>query len=558
MIHPDFSRSWESLMEGILPIYSLTKGLTQREMRLWQSKAIDILSVEIKEIMPRRIIEKHRLCSLEYALKNIHFPGDKQKLKEARFRLIFDELFILQLALFRLKSGINVNNKQVFLSKDVNKEDYIKTLPFSLTEAQTKVVNQISRDLRGKTIMNRLVQGDVGSGKTIIAEIALYEVCKSGYQGVLMAPTEILAVQHYKTMVHRFADHGLKVGLLTGSLSAKNKKQVLDDLESGEINILIGTHALIQAGVEFKNLGLVVTDEQHRFGVNQRNLLTKKGGNPEVMVMTATPIPRTLAGIIYGDLDISIIDQLPPGRQKIITKSINETSRTKAYAFLREQVKQGRQAYIVSPLIEDSPELDVRSAESLYQEVSRSFKNFQVALIHGAMKQGEKDAIMEAFYSGEISILVSTVVIEVGVNVPNASIMIVENAERFGLAQLHQLRGRVGRGTAQSYCILVTGTDSKLATERADILVNSTDGFFIAEEDLRLRGPGEFFGTRQHGLPDLKIADLVRHMAVFQRVRDDARDIFEMDPYLQKDEHMGLGKRVEDVYRLSVMKDGEG
>jgi ATP-dependent DNA helicase RecG len=396
--------------------------------------------------------------------------------------------------------------------------------------------------------MNRLVQGDVGSGKTAVAEIAMYKAVKCGYQAVLMAPTEILAKQHYEGLKRNFARHQIEVGFLSGNMKAAEKRETLKRLKDGHIQILIGTHAIIQPQVEFNKLGLVITDEQHRFGVGQRIKLKEKGLNPNILVMTATPIPRTLAVIIYGDLDVSIIDELPPGRQKIQTRSINGQKRMQCYDFVEQQLKEGRQAYVVTPLIEDSEVLDVRSAQSVAEELKGRFAGYSVELIHGAMKQVQKDEIMERFYNGEIDVLVATVVIEVGINVPNSTVIVVENAERFGLAQLHQLRGRVGRGSHKSYCFLIYEGSSDIAVKRGEIMEASSDGFFIAEEDLKLRGPGEIFGMRQHGMPDLNIADLAKHIKVMEHAKVEARKVIEKDPYLIDEKNQVLRRRVIKLF----------
>ena len=402
-------------------------------------------------------------------------------------------------------------------------------------------------DLSGRKAMNRLVPGDVGSGKTAVAEIAMVKAVRSGYQAVMMAPTEILARQHYEGLRTAFARHGINVEFLSGSMKTSEKREALAGIENGIADIIVGTHAVIQPEVKFHNLGLVITDEQHRFGVNQRIRLKEKGENPNVMVMTATPIPRTLAVVLYGDMDVSVIDEMPPGRQPVKTRCIEgEESRRKCYEFVKRQVHQGRQAYVVTPLIDQSQAMDARSASEVHEELSSIFE--RTALIHGGMKQSEKDEIMEKFNSGDIDVLVATVVIEVGINVPNATVMVVENAERFGLAQLHQLRGRVGRGRFQSYCFLILGSESKIAKRRGEIMEESSDGFYIAEEDLKNRGPGEIFGTRQHGLPDMKIADMVRHMDVLSRARDEAKAIIEEDPRLLKAENQPLKARVIKLF----------
>lgn len=546
MIHPDYAASEKGLIQGILPVYPLTSGISQKEMRAWQKAALCGIP-KIEEYLPPKIVERNRLCGCDYAVSNVHFPKDRQPLLAAKYRLVFDELMALQLGLLAAhQKNASGKNGLVFHSGDA--KAYIDSLGYPLTGAQQKVVAEITDDLRSGRVMNRLVQGDVGSGKTAIAEIALYQAVKSGFQGVFMAPTELLAKQHFEGLSESFQPHGVTVGLLTGSMTAKEKRQVLERLALGEIQILVGTHAIIQPNVTFQNLGLVITDEQHRFGVKQRTALSQKGNDPHVLVMTATPIPRTLAVILYGDLDVSIIDELPPGRQKIITKAIDEAQRQTCYDFLEKELAKGRQAYVVAPLIDESEVLDVKSAEELYQELVDRMKNYEVALLHGAMKQKEKDDIMARFYENRIQVLVSTVVIEVGINVPNATIMVIENAERFGLAQLHQLRGRVGRGKHQSYCMLVSKKSSEVAAERAKIMVSSQDGFYIAEQDLNLRGPGEIFGTRQHGVPDLAIADLGRHTKILNDVKKEADQIIKEDPSLEQPVHAGMKQRVLKLF----------
>ncbi len=546
MIHPDFSESDSSDIRCILPVYSTTAGLGQKEIRTWQRTLLDHVG-EMKDYLPEDMIERNNLCSLDYAVKNVHFPTDKAPLLQGKYRLIFDELLALQTGMLTARH-YTIDNKTGIIFDDSAENEYINGLPYPLTGAQNRVVKEIAQDLKSGKVMNRLVQGDVGSGKTVVAEIALYKAVKNGYQGVMMAPTEILAKQHFESLSKGFERHGVTVGLLTGSQTAAQKREVLEQLKSGKIKILVGTHAIIQPDVKFKNLGLVITDEQHRFGVKQRTALSEKGDNPHILVMTATPIPRTLAVILYGDLDVSIIDELPPGRQKIITQSITESQRENCYDFVEKQITEGRQAYVVAPLIEESEVLDVKSAEELYEEISDRFINYSVALLHGAMKQKEKDEIMERFYNNEIHILVSTVVIEVGINVPNATMMIIENAERFGLAQLHQLRGRVGRGKYQSYCVLVSQGKSEIAKKRAELMVESQDGFYIAEQDLQLRGPGEIFGTRQHGVPDLAIADLAKHIKILYEVKKEADIIMEVDPFMKSEKYKGLRERVIKLF----------
>lgn len=541
MVHPDFSR--DDSVSGILPVYPLTKGITQREMRIWQ-KSAEALYCRAEEILSPGTIENNRLCSIEYALRNVHFPEEKQKLLEGKYRLVFDELLVMQTGLLAAGTNSREGRNGIAFSAEVSVQDYIDSLPYPLTGAQSRCVDEIIADLESGKVMNRLVQGDVGSGKTAVAEIAMYKAVKCGYQAVLMAPTEILAKQHYEGLKKSFAAHGIEVGFLSGTMKAAEKRENLRMLEDGTIQILIGTHAIIQPEVRFSRLGLVITDEQHRFGVKQRISLKEKGENPNVLVMTATPIPRTLAVILYGDLDVSVIDELPPGRQKIRTRSLTADQRSRCYDFVEKQLQQGRQAYVVTPLIEDSEVLDVKSAQQVTEELSQRFRRYKVALIHGGMKQSEKDSIMELFYRGEIDVLVATVVIEVGINVPNATVIVIENAERFGLAQLHQLRGRVGRGSFSSFCFLIRDGNSEIAKKRCEIMEASSDGFYIAEEDLKLRGPGEIFGTRQHGLPDLNIADLARHISILNVAKNEAKIIIENDPQLKKTENQPLRRRV--------------
>ncbi|MDO4869783.1 MAG: ATP-dependent DNA helicase RecG [Bacillota bacterium] len=550
VIHPDFSKRTD-FVQGIIPIYPLTKGITQKEIRRLQTEAAGSYE-DMEEFLREKTLRNHNLCDISYAFRNIHFPEDRQKLREARYRLVFDEFLTLETGLLSARKRTGGRKGIAFASSDVERE-YIESLPYALTCAQARCVAEIKRDLESDIAMNRLVQGDVGSGKTAVAEISMYKAVKNGYQAVMMAPTEILARQHYEGLSKSFARHGVSVGFLSGSMKASEKKQTLAALEAGDIDILIGTHAVIQSDVVFSRLGLVITDEQHRFGVNQRMLLKDKGNNLNVLVMTATPIPRTLAVVLYGDLDVSLIDELPPGRQEIITRCAltDETAkgkqlRSRCYEFVNKQIQAGRQAYVVTPLIEESDAIDAKSVNQVFEELSAMFP--RTALLHGGMKQAEKDAIMEQFSDGLIDVLVSTVVIEVGINVPNAAVMVIENAERFGLAQLHQLRGRVGRGPHQSYCFLLIGHDSELARKRGSIMEQSSDGFFIAEEDLKLRGPGEIFGTRQHGLPDLKIADMARHMDVLAKARDEALAILEEDPELALPENSALRRRVTGLF----------
>ena len=470
----------------------------------------------------------------------------------ARRRLIFEELFVLACALGRIRDE-RVRDDGIMLNVH-RTDEFWSTLPFSPTGAQRRAVDDALRDMASGGVMNRLVQGDVGSGKTLVAAALLWQVWKNGYKGAFMAPTEILAEQHLATFRTFLSPLGMRVEKLTGSMSAKEKREIKAALKNGDIDLIIGTHALFSADVEYSDLGLVVTDEQHRFGVGQRSALIGKGTKPHVLVMSATPIPRTLALIIYGDLDVSVIDELPPGRQKVDTFAVDESYRARLNGFIRRLVGEGRQVFVVCPMVEENDDLPVKlkSAEEHAEELSRIFPELKVACVHGKMKAKDKDAVMSAFAAGEIDILVSTTVIEVGVDVPNAALMIVENAERFGLSQLHQLRGRVGRGKHKSWCILVSDSDSEETRARLDIMTKTNDGFKISEEDLRLRGPGDFFGSRQHGLPEMHVADLGADVNVLRRAQEEAQLILAADPALNAPEHRALRDRVDQLFRNST------
>ncbi|MEE8032749.1 ATP-dependent DNA helicase RecG [Clostridioides difficile] len=533
-----------------MPVYQLTYGVTNKEIMSIIRTVLEDKELIIQEYMPQRIIEKYRLCSIDFAVRNIHSPSSKESLKIALYRIVFEELLILQLGLFVFKSGRNKEDGIKFeTSKDLKK--IISALPFKLTKAQNRALDEIIQDMNLEKIMNRLVQGDVGSGKTVVALLALANCVLNGYQGALMAPTEILAGQHYISLTESLKDFGINVGLLIGSLTKKQKDTVLEQIKNNEIDILIGTHALIEDKVEFNNIGLVITDEQHRFGVMQRSKLSLKGANPDILVMTATPRPRTLALILYGDLDISIIDELPPGRQPIETIAIEKSKRDRAYNNLvRREVESGRQVYIVCPLVEESEAIEAKSAVELVEELrAEYFHDLRLGLLHGKMKSSEKDEVMRLFKNKEIDILVSTTVIEVGVNVPNATLMIIENAERFGLAQLHQLRGRVGRGSHKSYCVLIYDSKTDVCRQRMAIMEETNDGFKISEKDLEIRGPGEFFGTRQHGLPELKVANLFKHIKILKLAQQEARYILGEDNNLQLKENMALKKEIIDKFK---------
>lgn len=505
IISPTFSPITES--STIKPIYKQTQGLTSKVVSNSVRQALMLLPQQINDTLPEHIREKYGLCDLRFAIQNIHFPNDRKSLDEARKRLIVEELLVLNLGMRSLKS-YSREKSGVKITEDFS-EEFKTLLPFKFTNSQSKVVCECIEDLKTKlTPMNRLVQGDVGSGKTAVAAAVCYTVIKNGYQAAFMAPTEILARQHYKTFSNLLENTGLKVALLTGALKESEKKKIRKQLADGEINLVIGTHALITDKTEFSKLGLVVTDEQHRFGVAQRATLLSKGDNPHLLVMSATPIPRTLGLVIFGDLDISIIDELPPSRKPVKTMMIKTTKRKSCYEFIRKEIKEGRQAYIVCPLVEEGELENVASAEKYAAELMQSeFNDISVGVVHGHMKSAEKDEVMRKFSENEISLLVATTVIEVGVDVPNATIMVIENAERFGLSQLHQLRGRVGRGENQSYCILISNKTNEETITRLNIMCKTNDGFKVADEDLKLRGPGDFFGERQHGLPQMAIAD---------------------------------------------------
>ena len=534
----------------IVPVYSLTAGVGNKEVMGMIRNIFESSDISIDEYLPKWIVDKYNLCGVDFAIRNMHFPEKKENVKIAMYRLIFEELLFLQLGLFAVK-GNNKVGKGIKFKRHEDMDKIEENLPFRLTRAQKKAYDDIMADMTSDRIMNRLVQGDVGSGKTVVAQLALANCVLNGYQGAYMAPTEILAKQHMESFKEFFDNTGIRVEVLTGSSTKKEAREILEDLASGQIDILIGTHALIEDRVDFANLGLVITDEQHRFGVNQRGRLTSKSENPDVLVMTATPIPRTLALILYGDLDISIIDELPPGRKPIETLAIEKRKRESYYmSKVRSEIEKGRQVYVVCPLVEESETLDLKSASEVYDELRYDFfKDLRVGLLHGKMKASEKDQVMEAFKNHELDILVSTTVIEVGVNVPNASLMIIENAERFGLAQLHQLRGRVGRGSEKSYCTLIYGSKTEICRHRMAIMEETNDGFKISEKDLELRGPGDFFGTRQHGLPELRVANLFKHMKILRLVQKEAREIYAEDPSLRLKENEGLRLKIEEMFK---------
>ncbi|MBP3831472.1 MAG: ATP-dependent DNA helicase RecG [Clostridia bacterium] len=537
----------------IVPIYPLTSRLSQNVLRKIIESGIDEVYGNLEESIPDYILQKYRLLGINEAYKNIHFPSSNSDFIRAKNRLVFEELLALQLALFRLKEGQKYDEKGIKFDSNIKMQDVIETLPFTLTNAQKRVLNEIDKDMEKDTAMNRLLQGDVGSGKTVVSIVAAYKAVKSGYQAAIMAPTAILADQHLKNFTKMLEPFGIKCELLVSSVTKKNKELILERLKNGEIDILIGTHALLEDNVVFKNLGLVVTDEQHRFGVKQRATIVAKGNNPDVIVMSATPIPRTLALILYGDLDISIIDELPPNRKKIETYAVGKDMEERIVAFVKKLIGEGRQAYIVCPLVEDSDDMDLKSVTALAEKYKTEvFSEYRVEYLHGKMKSKEKDDIMQRFKNGEIDILISTTVIEVGVDVPNASIMIIENAERFGLAQLHQLRGRVGRGEYKSYCILKNEGHSKVCKERMKVMCQTNDGFVISEKDLELRGSGDFFGTAQHGVPELKIANLFENIRELKEVQELASHIIADDPNLEQEKNFRLKSLIEDKFTSRI------
>ncbi len=541
MVSPMFIKSSQSM--EIRPIYPQNKNITSRIIQTTVQNALNNVEI-IPEYLPESILSRYELVSLDKAIRDIHFPKNDWDLQKARDRLIFDELFILQLSLLCLKNE-NREIRTGSIIKNNYAEEFFSLLPFEPTNAQKRAVNEAVCDMQSGKQMNRLLQGDVGSGKTAVAAALVYTVAKNGMQSALMAPTEVLATQHFETFTKLFKNTGIVCELLTGSTKAKDKKEIKQRLKNGEIDLIIGTHALIQEDVELRELGLVITDEQHRFGVKQRTGLCSKGDNPHVYVMSATPIPRTLALIFFGDLNVSILDELPPGRQKIETYAVKSGKRGSMFEFIRQHLDMGYQAYIVCPLVEESELMQgVMSAEEYYKKAQVPFQNYKLDLLHGKMTPKKKDEVMVKFKKGETQLLISTVVIEVGVDVPNAVIMVIENAERFGLSQLHQLRGRVGRGKAKSHCILVTDATGDEAVARMRIMCETTDGFKIADEDLKLRGPGDFFGTRQHGLPKLRIADILTDSKILMQTQELATEIMGREKPFADEEYKQIGRQV--------------
>lgn len=535
---------------GIIPVYPLTEHISQIHFRKIMKMAVHQFAGYIEEMLSKEIVIRNQLVSINDAIRNIHFPETFEGLKKARYRLVYDELFLLELAMVLRRRGIK-EEEGISFKIGANVDTHIRNLiPFALTNAQERVINEIKEDMRSSKPMNRLLQGDVGSGKTVVAIYAILAAIANGYQAAFMAPTEILAKQHFLTFQKYLQHSHVRVSLLTGGTNPRHRKDDLEQIKIGQVDLVIGTHALIEEAVQFKRLGLVVIDEQHKFGVIQRLKLKKKGICPDVLIMTATPIPRTLSLTLFGDLDISILDEMPPGRTPVKTIWIPKDKEKDAYSFIDKEIANGRQVFIVYPLVEESESFDVKSAITeagrLQHEV---FPNRRVGLLHGQMKPAEKDKVMMDFKEKRYDILVSTVIIEVGIDIPNATIMVIVHAERFGLSQLHQLRGRIGRGGEQSYCLLFGNPNNYVSSERLKIMTRTCDGFKIAEMDFRLRGPGEFFGTRQHGLPELKISDLLKDFPILKKVRNDAFELVSKDPQLTMDTHYKIKQMVLETFK---------
>ena len=549
MEHPEIftPSAYEEILHNLQPIYGLTAGLSNKTVVKMVTQLLEDLPMQ-SEYLPEELKERYRLADINYALKTIHFPKNKEELLVSRKRLVFDEFLLFIISVRRMKEKAEETPNCFPVKETWLTEEVIERLPYSLTNAQLNAWHEIERDLAGRTMMSRLVQGDVGSGKTILAFLAMFLVADNGYQAALMAPTEVLARQHYEGFLKLMEEQGLSFPtvLLTGSDTAKEKRIAYERIASGEAAIIIGTHALIQEKVEYANLALVITDEQHRFGVKQREALTTRGNPPNVLVMSATPIPRTLAIILYGDLDISVIDELPAKRLPIKNCVVNTSYRPKAYSFIEKQVREGRQAYVICPMVEESEGMEAENVLDYTQKLKENLpSDIRIEYLHGKMKPKEKNRVMESFAAGEIQVLVSTTVVEVGVNVPNATVMMVENAERFGLAQLHQLRGRVGRGEYQSYCIFIQGNQDQIS-KRLEILNKSNDGFYIAGEDLKLRGPGDLFGIRQSGDMEFRIGDIYNDSAILKEASGAAEEILSLDPELDLEQHRFLRERMEN------------
>ena len=537
------------------PVYSLKGKLTQKKFRQFIRQALDELKDALPESLPNQLRSDYKLLTLQEALEGVHFPKDANHAKQARRRFVYEELLQFQLKIQALRKTRREEEQGIVIHYDLQKvREFISSLPYELTNAQKRVVNEISRDLLIPHRMNRLLQGDVGLGKTVVAAIGLYSAVTAGFQGALMAPTEILAEQHAASLDEWLRPFGVEVALLSGSIKAKARRELVERLVNGEIDVVVGTHALIQPDVTFHKLGFVITDEQHRFGVEQRRILREKGESPDVLFMTATPIPRTLSITAFGEMDVSIIDEMPAGRKKIETLWVKHEQFNQVLSRMGKELAAGRQAYVICPLIEESDKLDVQNAVDVYQQLVTLFKGkFKVGLMHGRLPANEKDEVMRAFSEGKLDVLVSTTVVEVGVNVPNATFMVIYDAERFGLAQLHQLRGRVGRGEHQSYCVLIADPKSEEGKERMISMTETNDGFRLAEKDLELRGPGDFFGKKQSGLPEFKMADLVHDYRVLEVARQDAVRLIESDAFWHDEDYKGLRQKLQSSGAL----DGE-
>lgn len=548
MLSPRFEKSLDK--QRIRPVYKATTALPSKTTERLVETALKEVKGNVPEIIPEYIIKKYRLMGFEEALRTIHFPESEEKLALAKRRLIFEELLLLQMGLLNERIE-GVNRVSVPVERDYTGE-FFDTLPFEPTNAQKRAVAEAVADMQGTKQMNRLLQGDVGSGKTAVAAAIMYNGAKNGFQSALMAPTEVLANQHFKTLSAFFGDD-IKIELLTGSVTAKNKRIIREKLKNGECDIVVGTHAIIQNDVEFRNLGLVITDEQHRFGVEQRAILSGKGNAPHTLVMSATPIPRTLAMMIYGDLDVSVLDELPKGRQPVKTYHVPTSYHERIYGFIKKNIAAGRQAYIVCPLVSES-DSDLVPATEYYDYLkSTYFADCTLGLLHGQMKPKEKDAVMSRFYSGEIQLLISTVVIEVGVDVPNSTVMVIENADRFGLSQLHQLRGRIGRGKDESFCILISDAQNREAEDRFETMCRTSDGFEIAKKDLEMRGPGDFFGSRQHGLPDMRIANLMTDTRILYEAQKTAKEIVDNEVSITSEERHLLAQEMKRLFTRVAM-----
>ncbi|RHO38182.1 ATP-dependent DNA helicase RecG [Clostridium sp. AM16-23] len=538
--------AYEELLSSMRPVYAQTKGLGNKTITSAVEQALAIRTLE-RDYLPASLRISNELAEYNFAIEHIHFPANEEDLRFARKRLVYDEFFFFLLAVRHLKEKRQNIRSPFHVEKQEECRRLLKDLPYRLTNAQLRTLEEVLGDLKSGFVMNRLIQGDVGSGKTIIAVLALLAVCENGYQGALMVPTEVLARQHYESVAELFAAHGVekKVILITGSMTAKEKRLAYEKVASHEADIIIGTHALIQEKVVYDNLALVITDEQHRFGVAQREMFGNKGQMPHVLVMSATPIPRTLAIILYGDLDISVIDELPANRLPIKNCVVDKSYRPRAYRFIENEVKNGRQAYVICPMVEESEMIEAENVLDYTKALRENLPGIRVEYLHGKMKGKEKNKIMEEFAAGNIQVLVSTTVIEVGVNVPNATVMMIENAERFGLAQLHQLRGRVGRGDKQSYCIMVNASGNKEKNRRLEVLNKSNDGFYIASEDLKLRGPGDLFGIRQSGDLEFQLADIYTDAVTLKKVSEDVNRLLARDENLEEEENRELKKRLD-------------